>query len=136
MGLIALVLGIILVLVDTKLNKESIYLKYLPGYNCGACGYAGCTGMADALEKDKEAYKEVTYYENDKYNIIHYYKNENSHNFRYTNEYYSAYVINEKGTKIFYYILASELSCKKDNNYKEVDKILKSIKINGEEWNI
>ena len=57
MGLIALVLGIILVLVDTKLNKESVYLKYLPGYNCGACGYAGCTGMADALEKDKEAYK-------------------------------------------------------------------------------
>lgn len=57
MGLIALILGIILVLVDSKLNKESKYLKFLPGYNCGTCGYAGCSGMADAMEKDIDAYK-------------------------------------------------------------------------------
>ena len=57
MGLIALILGIILVLVDSKLNKESKYLKFLPGYNCGTCGYAGCSGMADAMESDIDAYK-------------------------------------------------------------------------------
>lgn len=28
--------------------------KMLPGYNCGACGYPGCNGMADALVTGKE----------------------------------------------------------------------------------
>lgn len=28
--------------------------KMLPNYNCGACGYAGCRQMAEALVKGKE----------------------------------------------------------------------------------
>ncbi|CCY45592.1 putative uncharacterized protein [Clostridium sp. CAG:1193] len=27
----------------------------LPGYNCGACGYGSCVGMANALLKEKNA---------------------------------------------------------------------------------
>ena len=59
--LIALVLGIILVLTDLFINKkndlEEEYLKRLPGYNCGSCGYGSCKGMAEAMCKDKECYK-------------------------------------------------------------------------------
>ena len=60
MTIIAFVLGVILVILDNKTNKKSpseIFLDYLPGYNCGTCGYAGCQGMAEALVKDKTAYK-------------------------------------------------------------------------------
>lgn len=28
--------------------------KMLPGYNCGACGYPGCSGMAEALVNGEE----------------------------------------------------------------------------------
>lgn len=28
--------------------------KMLPGYNCGACGYPGCSGMAEALVSQEE----------------------------------------------------------------------------------
>lgn len=60
MTVLALILSIILVILDQKTNKKSpveIFLEYLPGYNCGTCGYAGCQGMAEALVNDKEAYK-------------------------------------------------------------------------------
>ena len=60
MTILALVLSIILVILDQKTGKKSaseIFLEYLPGYNCGTCGYAGCQGMAEALVNDKEAYK-------------------------------------------------------------------------------
>lgn len=55
----ALILSTILVIVDNKLNKKKKhdFLKYLPGYNCGACGYGSCKGMADAMEQDVELYK-------------------------------------------------------------------------------
>ena len=29
--------------------KEEAVLALLPGNNCGGCGYAGCSGMAEAL---------------------------------------------------------------------------------------
>lgn len=59
--LTALILGIVLVVVDNKINKtnpkEEEYLKRLPGYNCGACGYGSCAGMAKEMLKNLEAYK-------------------------------------------------------------------------------
>lgn len=57
----ALILGIILVLTDLFINKkdnrEEEILKRLPGYNCGACGYGSCSGMAKEILKDLESYK-------------------------------------------------------------------------------
>ena len=32
--------------VDTRVEQIT---NMLPGYNCGACGYPGCAGLADAL---------------------------------------------------------------------------------------
>lgn len=47
---IAFVIGIILSLTNYYLNKEddriAEVLHLLPGYNCGACGFGGCHGMA------------------------------------------------------------------------------------------
>jgi Na+-translocating ferredoxin:NAD+ oxidoreductase RNF subunit RnfB len=58
---VALILGIILVLTDLFINKkdkkEEEYLKRLPGYNCGSCGYGSCSGMAKAMLENIEAYK-------------------------------------------------------------------------------
>lgn len=31
---------------DTRVEQIT---KMLPGYNCGACGYPGCVGLAEAL---------------------------------------------------------------------------------------
>ena len=36
---------------DKRLEEVT---KMLPGYNCGACGYPGCSGMAEALVEGKE----------------------------------------------------------------------------------
>ena len=59
--IIALILSVILILVDTKLTEKkemSIdYLEHLPGYNCGACGYAGCKAMNEAMLEDINNYK-------------------------------------------------------------------------------
>lgn len=47
MGLILGVASIIFkVEIDERVEKVT---SMLPGYNCGGCGYAGCSGMADAL---------------------------------------------------------------------------------------
>lgn len=58
---VALILGIILVLTDLTINKkdnrEEEFLKRLPGYNCGTCGYGSCSGMACEMCKNIEAYK-------------------------------------------------------------------------------
>ena len=47
----SLILGTILVLTDLFINKKDNkteeILKHLPGYNCGACGYGSCSGMAN-----------------------------------------------------------------------------------------
>lgn len=37
---------------DTRVEEIT---KMLPGYNCGACGYPGCSGMAEALVNKEEA---------------------------------------------------------------------------------
>lgn len=57
---VSFILSILIVLVDKFISKENMedkYLKHLPGYNCGACGFGSCSGMAKAMCKDKECYK-------------------------------------------------------------------------------
>jgi len=47
LGLLLAVAGeIFAVKVDERLEK---LMEMLPGYNCGSCGYPGCSGMAEAL---------------------------------------------------------------------------------------
>lgn len=53
-GGIGAVLGIVLSIADTIFKVEEdprieAVTGLLPGYNCGACGYPGCSGMANAL---------------------------------------------------------------------------------------
>ena len=56
---IAFILGIVLYVLDKCFNqkKKKDYLKYLPGYNCGACGYGSCAGMEKAMQEDVMNYK-------------------------------------------------------------------------------
>lgn len=56
---IAFILGIVLYVLDKFFNqkKKKDYLKYLPGYNCGACGYGSCAGMEKAMQEDVMNYK-------------------------------------------------------------------------------
>lgn len=35
-------------------NRIEEITKMLPGYNCGSCGFPGCSGMAEALVKGEE----------------------------------------------------------------------------------
>ena len=55
------ILGIVLVSVEQKLSqkdkKEEQYVKMLPGYNCGACGFGSCDGMAKAMLENIDNYK-------------------------------------------------------------------------------
>lgn len=56
LGVIALVSAVVLYVVSQKFAvKEDPripqVLDVLPGANCGGCGFAGCSGMADALVK-------------------------------------------------------------------------------------
>ncbi len=54
LGGIALVLGIGLAVANDVLhveedNRLEKVLELLPGVNCGACGYPGCAGFANAI---------------------------------------------------------------------------------------
>lgn len=59
--LTAFILGIIIVLIDSKLNTKDNSVeeieKYLPGINCGACGYGSCHNMACKIKEDYNEYK-------------------------------------------------------------------------------
>lgn len=61
MTLIAFVLSVVLVYAEYKFepkeNKSEKYLKFLPGYNCGACGFGSCKGMSEAMADDVNNYK-------------------------------------------------------------------------------
>lgn len=47
LGLLLAIAGkVFYVEVDTRVEQIT---NMLPGYNCGACGYPGCAGLADAL---------------------------------------------------------------------------------------
>ncbi len=53
-GIIGLLMGLLLIVVDKKFKtevdeKELAVRECLPGNNCGACGYAGCDAMASAI---------------------------------------------------------------------------------------
>ena len=55
--LVALIFGIILVNLESKLvNKADEIKELLPNYNCGACGYKGCEDLALAISKDPTLY--------------------------------------------------------------------------------
>jgi RnfABCDGE-type electron transport complex B subunit len=58
MGGIGLVLALILVIADKKLAvkedpRVEQALEVLPGINCGACGFAGCSAFAAAVAEEK-----------------------------------------------------------------------------------
>ena len=51
---IGAVLGLVLAIADKYLAvkedpRVGVVLSMLPGANCGGCGFAGCSGMADSL---------------------------------------------------------------------------------------
>lgn len=53
-GAIGAVIGLILAFASNVFQVEEdpryeLIVKNLPGFNCGACGYAGCSGMATGL---------------------------------------------------------------------------------------
>lgn len=54
------ILSVIIVLIDAKFNQTDTYIEeitaMLPGYNCGACGYGSCKGMAEAILNDPTSY--------------------------------------------------------------------------------
>ena len=58
LGIIGIILGVLLVIAskylyveeDTRVEEVT---KLLPGYNCGACGFPGCSGFADAIVNGK-----------------------------------------------------------------------------------
>jgi Na+-translocating ferredoxin:NAD+ oxidoreductase RNF subunit RnfB len=63
LGAIGLVSGILIFTVNRflpgepeSLKKAEQVTKYLPGMNCGACGYPGCFAYAQALSKDKDEF--------------------------------------------------------------------------------
>lgn len=40
-----------------KINKkEKNYIDYLPGKNCGECGFNNCLGMIKSMEENKNNY--------------------------------------------------------------------------------
>ena len=57
---VAFVISIIIVIIDNKLHVGPDYIKdverALPGYNCGACGYGSCHGMATKINEDISCY--------------------------------------------------------------------------------
>lgn len=66
----ALVLSIILVLVNTLINKEDKRVEelehLLPGVNCGGCGFGSCKGMACELIKNKASIDKCRVLRNEK----------------------------------------------------------------------
>ncbi|MDD2489762.1 MAG: (Fe-S)-binding protein [Bacilli bacterium] len=54
--LIAFLFSTLLVLTNYFLNRVNrrleAVLNMLPGYNCGACGFGGCPGMAEQIIKN------------------------------------------------------------------------------------
>lgn len=60
LGAIGMVLAILLILASKYLYVEEdkrveTVASLLPGYNCGACGFAGCSGFAEAIVEEKES---------------------------------------------------------------------------------
>lgn len=64
--LTALILGTLLVLTDNHFKNEDKIEEYLPGYNCGACGFGSCAGMKEAILENKENYKKCKFIKDSK----------------------------------------------------------------------
>ena len=75
----AFLIGVILNLLDNDVkSKKDEYLKRLPGFNCGSCGFGSCEGMAEAMCKSIENYKKCKPLRGDKLNEMEeYLKNNN-----------------------------------------------------------
>lgn len=59
-GAVGCIIGFFLCIADVKLGvevdpKEAAVLEALPGNNCGACGFPGCSGLAAAIAKGEAA---------------------------------------------------------------------------------
>lgn len=55
---IAILMGLMLAFADSKFKVEDDpraveITNMLPGYNCGACGFPGCAGLANAILEKK-----------------------------------------------------------------------------------
>lgn len=57
LGVTGFIMSIILVFLDVQKNNKVDFIKYLPGYNCGSCGFGSCQGMCEAMEKNIDNYK-------------------------------------------------------------------------------
>ena len=65
--LTAFVISIILVIfTNNKKDYTEEIESRLPGLNCGACGFAGCKGMASEIMNDPEVYKKCRILRNEK----------------------------------------------------------------------
>ena len=61
-----LIISIPLVLLDNKLKKEDNKIEeYLPGYNCGTCGFGSCEGMKQKILEDYKNYKKCKFIKNE-----------------------------------------------------------------------
>lgn len=57
-GCVGIILGFFLGIAGEKFKvetdpREDAILEVLPGNNCGGCGYAGCSGLAAAIAKER-----------------------------------------------------------------------------------
>lgn len=57
-GCVGIILGFFLGIAGEKFKvetdpREDAILEVLPGNNCGGCGYAGCSGLAAAIARER-----------------------------------------------------------------------------------
>ena len=76
-GVLGLILGISSKVFHVEVDtREEEVTSRLPGYNCGACGFPGCSGLAHALvNKEVENFPCKIIAEDKKALIIDYLKN-------------------------------------------------------------
>ncbi|MCI7622395.1 MAG: (Fe-S)-binding protein [Bacilli bacterium] len=58
---VAIILGVVIAFVSDKFKvkvdeRAEKALSMMPGVNCGACGFAGCSGLVDALVDGSETH--------------------------------------------------------------------------------
>lgn len=70
--ILGFVSGMTIVLISNNSSNENIenLEKMLPGYNCNACGFGSCKGMATQAIKDKTLLKKCKPMSKEKYQKI------------------------------------------------------------------
>ena len=56
----AFLLAIFIMFISEKFkddSKDKEFLRLLPGYNCGVCGYGTCQGLAQAMNENPQFYQ-------------------------------------------------------------------------------